>query len=144
VEQFGAGSGAERVQTRPQLVLKLIRTHVNRRRTASPDVRGSSGGMPVDAVIHPAACPFQRPRSPIRSLDLLAAWLGGVVEGRPPRCWRQARFATSRWLRRSGEATTIFVGFVNRLQLIPLASSASALHRRLFWPMVTSRSRIPG
>jgi hypothetical protein len=63
------------------LVLRLIRTHVNRRRTASPDSARPSGGMPVDAVKHSAAYPVPTARSPIRSLDLFAAWLGGVVEG---------------------------------------------------------------
>jgi DNA-binding NarL/FixJ family response regulator len=44
VEQLGAGSRADSVQTLPQLVLNLIRTHVNRRLTASPDSARPSGG----------------------------------------------------------------------------------------------------
>jgi hypothetical protein len=31
VEKLGAGSGTERIETLPQLLLELIRTHVNRR-----------------------------------------------------------------------------------------------------------------
>jgi hypothetical protein len=54
VEQLGAGSGAEGVEALLRSLLKLIRTHVNRRLTASPDSARPRAGMPVGAVIHSA------------------------------------------------------------------------------------------
>jgi hypothetical protein len=95
------------------MVLKLIRTHVNRTGVAGQREtvwgnaccrRHTLRGMSRSTAA--ATYPLARP-SLLRGL--VTWWKAPLAAN---------RFATSRWLHRSGEATTIFVGFVDRPQLI--------------------------
>jgi hypothetical protein len=56
VKQLGTGSGTERIQALPQLLLKLIRTHGEPETTASPEsVRPPAGCLLAPSYTPPRA-----------------------------------------------------------------------------------------